>query len=193
MTTGGGQRAALFLTQIVSVSAAGPYTSASVSTTTLVASGSLQRTRPGGQQISCTIQTPQDYQWVVQRGGGKLASDTPVSFSWGIASPPMLGSTGVTGSASNGAPSGCTSDGTDFVPSFGLPAPSSGLVDTTALDSSRTQMLLDAMSGSVSFAPDKLPQIKNFDVEGSGTVDDGPTTTTAKVSFHGTLTFTKVS
>jgi len=105
----------------------------------------------------------------------------------------MLGSTGVTGSASNGAPSGCTSDGTDFVPSFGLPAPSSGLVDTTALDSSRTQMLLDAMSGSVSFAPDKLPQIKNFDVEGSGTVDDGPTTTTAKVSFHGTLTFTKVS
>ncbi len=180
-------------TQIVRLSAPGPYTSETDSTTTLAASGTLKRDRSGGLQISCAIQTPQDYQWVTKRTGGKLASNTPVSFSWSIDSPPMPGSPGVTGSASNGAPSGCESSESGFTPGFGIPQSSSGLVDVTAIDSTQTQALQDAGSGTVSFTPDKLPQTKHFDVDGSGTRNDGGTsTTTAKLSFHGTLTFTKV-
>jgi len=178
-------------TQIVSLTAAGPYTSETLSTTTLDASGS-SKLDGNALHVTCTIQTPQGYQWVSKRTGGKLADTSPVSFSWGIDSPPLPGSSGATGSAGNGAASGCQSDLTGFIPTFGLPEPTAhGL--QTALDSSQIQTFTDGETGSVSFPRNTLPQTKHFDVDGARTLTEGTATNTAKLSFHGTLTITKVS
>jgi hypothetical protein len=174
-------------TQIIDVSSPSPYNSQYESTTTLDASGSS--TLDGNDlHVSCTIQTPGGYQWVSKRTGGKYKDGAPISFSWSIATPPRPGTGGATGGG-GGAPSGCTSDG-DFTESYGLPEPTAH-GEQTAIDESQAATLLDALSGSASFPAGKLPQTKHFDVEGERTVTEGATNT-AKLSFHGTLTFSRL-
>jgi hypothetical protein len=172
-------------TQIIDVSSPSPYNSQYDSTTTLDASGSYSLDG-NALHVSCTIQTPSGYGWTRNKTGGKYKDGTPIGFQWSIQSPPLPGSTGVTGTAGNNGASGCESDG-DFTETYGLPA-GTALSETTAIDSTQAQMLLDAQSGSISFPASKLPQTKHFDIEGSGT--EGPDT--SSLTFHGTITFSRL-
>lgn len=178
-------------TQTVSVSSASPYNSEYDSTTTLDASGSSTLDGPG-LHVTCTIQTPGGYQWVAKQTGTKYKDSTPIGFLWSIESPPPPGSSGATGSAGNGAPSGCQSDLTGFIATLGIPEPTPN-GERTALDDAQSQTFLDAESGGASFPAGKLPQTKHFDIDADRTVTEDTVTNTASMTFHGTLTFSKVS
>ena len=180
-------------TQTVTVSSTSNGMSESVSTTTLDASGKATIDGPN-LNVSCTIQTPPNYQWVAKSPSAQVSAtgDTPLTFSWSISSPPMPGTPEVTASPGSGPPSGCQSNILGFVAELGLPEPSAGGEQST-LDPSQSQTFQDAEVGSVSGTSNQLPTTKHFDIDAQKSTTEDTITNAGTMKFHGTLTFSRVS
>jgi hypothetical protein len=185
-------------TQTVSFSATSEDTTMSV-TTTLDARGMSTLDQPGGIDgsngltVSCTIETPPNYQWVATSLVPKASDngERPVGFSWSISSPPPPGNPGVTASPAEGPPSGCQSNTLGFLAQLGIPEPSADGTQST-LDPSQSQTFQDAEAGNVTLQSNQLPTTKRFDIDAQKSTTDAGITNAGNMKFHGTLTFSRV-